>query len=117
MKDIAEKLQISSASVSLFVRKLEKIHKIIVVKRKGVILTTEGEKDAEQIANKHQLIECFLVEILRINQEKAYLQSHTLEHVMQPEIIHKLHTLITSIRGQCTPENCHYKQLCKLSDK
>ena len=114
IKNIAEKLQISSSSVSIFVRKLEKIHKIIIIERKGVILTTEGVKDAELIVNKQQLIECFLIEILKLDQESAHLQSHSLEHVMQPATINKLHMLITSIRGQCTLGTCRYKHLCEL---
>lgn len=113
IKDIAEKLSISSPSVSEFVRKLEKANKVVVVERKGVVLTSEGIKDAELIINKHQIIECFLVEVLKVDQESAHIQSHDLEHVMQLETISKLYTLITNIRGQCNLETCRYKELCK----
>lgn len=114
IKNIAETLQISCPSVSAFVRKLEKAHKIIIIDREGVVLTTEGIRDAELIANKHQLIECFLIEILKIDPENASLQSHSLEHVMPLSTLYKLHMLITSIRGQCTLENCRYKHICEL---
>ena len=113
IKDIAEKLNISSPSVSEFVRKLEKANKVTVVERKGVVLTADGIREAQLIINKHQIIECFLVEILKIDKEKAHFQSHDLEHVMELETIDKLYSLITSIRGQCNLETCKYKELCK----
>ncbi|MFW9930466.1 MAG: metal-dependent transcriptional regulator [Candidatus Thorarchaeota archaeon] len=109
IKDIAEKLQISSPSVSEYVRKLAKANKLDVIERKGVKLTDEGEKEAVLIINKHRIIECFLSQILKVSN--AHEQSHDLEHVFELETIDKLYQFIKTQRN-CTLENCPHETLC-----
>ena len=111
IKDIAEKLNISSPSVSEYVRKLAKTNKVEVIDRKGVILTEKGEKEAVLIVNKHRIIECFLNQILDVDQKDAHLQSHDLEHVMELETIDKLYNFIKKNKG-CDINNCPFDEIC-----
>ena len=111
IKDIAQRLKISSPSVSEYVRKLAKYNKLDVIDRKGVILTPEGEREAVIIINKHKIIECFLTQVLGIDKKKAHDQTHDLEHVMSLETIEKLYKFITEYRN-CNLKNCPFDSLC-----
>ena len=111
IKDIAEKLNISSPSVSEYVRKLAKTDKVEVIDRKGVILTEKGEKEAILIVNKHRIIECFLNQILEVDLKDAHLQSHDLEHVMELETIDKLFAFIKKNKG-CNLDKCPFDEVC-----
>ncbi|OLS25473.1 MAG: Iron-dependent repressor IdeR [Candidatus Heimdallarchaeota archaeon LC_3] len=110
IKDIAEKLDISSPSVSEYVRKLAKSNKLVVIDRKGVILTEEGEKEALIIINRHKIIYCFLTNILGIEKRPAHSQSHELEHVMELDTIGSLYQFIK--KNVCLQFDCPFDKNC-----
>ena len=111
IKDIAEKLNISSPSVSEYVRKLAKSNKLEVIDRKGVILTSEGEKEAPIIVNKHRIIYCFLINVLGIEKRPAHDQSHDLEHVMELDTIDSLYQFIKK-QKDCDITDCPFDEVC-----
>jgi len=110
IKDIAEKLDISSPSVSEYVRKLAKSNKLVVIDRKGVILTEEGEKEALIIINRHKIIYCFLTNILGIEKRPALSQSHDLEYIMKLDTIDRLYQLLK--KKVCPQFDCPFDKNC-----
>ncbi|MHA1983275.1 MAG: metal-dependent transcriptional regulator [Candidatus Hodarchaeales archaeon] len=111
IKDIAEKLNISSPSVSEYVRKLAKTNKLEVIDRKGVVLTEQGEKEALIIVNKHRIIYCFLTNVLGLEKRSAHNQSHDLEHVMELDTIDNLYQFIKK-QKDCDLVDCPFDEIC-----
>src|SRR3972149_9725331 len=102
IKDIAEKLNISSPSVSEYVRKLAMTNKLEVIDRKGVIFTREGEREAKLVINKHRIVECFLKNCLGMEEKISCNQSHEMEHVLELETVDKLYTFLRgTMGGEC----------------
>jgi len=87
---LAEKLSILPVSTNQMIRKLEETGLVKYLPYKGVQLTDEGRKIANQIQRHHDLWEIFLVDCLKFPIETAYSLACSLEHVMSNEEIEHL---------------------------
>lgn len=83
---LAEFLQISAASVSEMVHRLEREGLLAVDDRKSVRLTAAGRRIAERIARRHRLAERFLVDMLGYAWWKTHEEAERIEHVMTDEM-------------------------------
>ncbi len=79
-KDLASSLQISSASVTEMLSKLEKEHIVIYVPYKGSCLSEEGIKIANSLIRSHRLWEVFLMKHLGYGWEEIHEIAERLEH-------------------------------------
>jgi len=94
--EIAQKLNISRASVSSMVKKLAKEGYIIAGKYSKIFLTEFGKKEARKLMHKHRVIEVFLVDVLGHNVDKVHEEAHKLEHAFSDESIEKLDSLLNN---------------------
>lgn len=69
--DIATTLGYSKASVNKAIKLLKEMNMINYESYGDVQLTKEGEKQAKNIVNKHNILKAFLIEVLNVNQETA----------------------------------------------
>jgi len=97
VSQIAANLSITRASVSRMIKELEQ-EGLIKHKRYGsVLLTIEGLKIAETIANRNQLIQDFLVHVLGLDHEIAIKEAckieHTISHITTMRLADYLQTL------------------------
>lgn len=85
--DIAEKMAISKASVSLAMKKLSKQGLVRRDAERHVYLTKDGKHVAVRILDKYELIWQFLVEILDVDSEVANHDACAMEHVISVDTL------------------------------
>lgn len=86
-KQIAERLEITPASVTGMIKKLAYTKPPLVEYRKhqGVILTNAGEQVALETIRHHRLLEMFLHQMLGYEWEDVHAEADKLEHVISEE--------------------------------
>jgi len=87
---IAESLNNNPASVVDMIRKLTEKQLIAYDKKKGVELTTQGEKDATLIVRRHRLWEVFLLEKLGYHWDEIHDIAEELEHIKDDTLADRL---------------------------
>lgn len=88
-KNLAEYLNISPASVSEMIRKLEK-EGYLIINKKEVTLTERGEIKAKGVIRRHRVWEVFLADKLGYSLEEIHDEAEILEHVMSEKLLRKL---------------------------
>jgi DtxR family Mn-dependent transcriptional regulator len=83
---IAERLEVSPASASAMVKRLESMG---LAKREpyhGVRLTRAGERVALEVLRHHRLLELYLAEALGMSWDRVHEEAEVLEHAISPEL-------------------------------
>lgn len=85
---IAERMEVTPASVTNMVQKLASTEPPLLDYRKhrGVKLTPEGEKVALEIIRHHRLLEMFLHQALGYSWDEVHDEADRLEHVISEEL-------------------------------
>lgn len=85
--ELARKLNISRASVSEALSKL--VSKgLITYESYGVItLTQKGEKEAEKVYSKHNILKNFFEQVLEIEPQEAAENACKIEHIVSDNLI------------------------------
>ncbi|HEX3034333.1 MAG TPA: metal-dependent transcriptional regulator [Thermodesulfobacteriota bacterium] len=87
---IAERLELSNATVTAMVKKLAEKKFLKHVSYHGVVLTGKGEKTALDVIRRHRLVELFLKEVLGLPWDKVHAEAEKLEHVMSDELLDRI---------------------------
>ncbi len=87
---IAERLQISQASVTGMIKKLSDLRLISHKPYHGVELTQTGRKIALEIIRHHRLLELYLAEALGYSWDQVHDEAEKLEHVISEEFEDKM---------------------------
>ncbi|MCU4718863.1 metal-dependent transcriptional regulator [Halapricum hydrolyticum] len=87
--ELAERLDVSPPSVTEMFGRLEEAGLLEYEKRRGAVLTDDGESRARRLLRKHCRIERFLVEHLGV-EEGFHEEACRLEHVMSDDIAERL---------------------------
>lgn len=84
---LAERLEVTPASVSGMIKKLAETDPPLVdyEKHRGVVLTPQGEKVALEIIRHHRLLELYLHQMLGYSWDKVHDEADRLEHVISEE--------------------------------
>lgn len=97
--DIAGRLQISKASVTNMVQRLDAEGLLKYEKFRGLVLTTAGEALAQNITHRHQLLTDFL-KLLGLDDEVIYHDVEGMEHHISPPTLRAIEALTRHLRGQ-----------------
>ena len=90
VKDISDFLEVKKSSVNSAINELAD-KKLIDHEHYGYIdLTPEGEKLAQEIQNRHDILHQFLVEVLGVEKKVANEEACQMEHVISADTIKKL---------------------------
>lgn len=89
-KKIAEILNVSAASVSEMLRKLEADKYIYYTPYKEIRLTQEGLEIAQKLVRKHRLWEVFLTKMLGCSWSDVHDQAEKLEHMTSDVLYERL---------------------------
>ena len=89
-KDVAERLSISSASVSNMFMRLQKMGLTEYEPYQGASLTEAGRVEALRLLRRHRLIETFLLERLGYPWEAVHEEAESLEHSVSDEFTERL---------------------------
>ena len=83
---LAERLELTSGSVSGMLKKLGELALISHVPYRGVRLTPEGRRVALEVIRHHRLLELYLAEALHMPWDRVHDEAEVLEHVLSDEL-------------------------------
>ena len=87
--DVSHKLNVSRASVTEALQKLEQLGLINYGHYGAISLTDDGEKKAKEIIEKHETLTMFFRDILKIEHKLAEETACKIEHVISKRILNK----------------------------
>jgi DtxR family transcriptional regulator, manganese transport regulator len=90
--DIAERLNISQASVTNMVQRLDAEGLLKYEKYRGLILTTAGESLAKNITQRHESLTEFF-NLLGLDEKTVYRDVEGMEHHVSPETLNAIRRL------------------------
>jgi DtxR family transcriptional regulator, Mn-dependent transcriptional regulator len=83
---LAERLDVSPASASAMVKRLESMGLVEREPYHGVQLTRAGERVALEVLRHHRLLELYLAEALGMSWDRVHEEAEVLEHAISPEL-------------------------------
>lgn len=83
---LAERLEVSAASASAMVKRLEALGLVSRRPYHGVELTAGGERVALEVIRHHRLLELYLAEALGMSWDRVHEEAEVLEHAISPEL-------------------------------
>jgi DtxR family Mn-dependent transcriptional regulator len=93
-RDLAQRLGISSPSVSEMVTRLTAQGLVEHDRYRGQQLTREGRKVALELVRHHRLLEMFLVQVLGYSWDEVHDEAERLEHVMSERMEQRIFDLL-----------------------
>lgn len=97
--DIAQSLEISQASVTNMIQRLDAEGLLKYEKYRGLVLTTAGETLAKNITRRHQLLTDFL-KLLGIDDDVIYHDVEGMEHHISPPTLRAIEALTAQLERQ-----------------
>jgi Mn-dependent DtxR family transcriptional regulator len=97
--DIAQRLDISQASVTNMVQRLDAEGLLRYEKYRGLVLTTAGEELARNITRRHQLLTDFL-KLLGVDDQTIYHDVEGMEHHISPPTLRAIEALTAALQRQ-----------------
>jgi DtxR family Mn-dependent transcriptional regulator len=88
--EIAQRLELSPASVSGMVKRLSEHGLLEHVPYKGVQLTADGRRAALRMLRRHRLIEAYLVAFLGYTWDTVHDEAERLEHAVSDTLVERL---------------------------
>jgi DtxR family Mn-dependent transcriptional regulator len=88
--DLAVKLGVAKASVSQAVSNLINLELVIQERYGPIILTDKGYEQARRIQRRHQVLRCFLINVLNVEEGVAERDACLMEHAISPITMEKL---------------------------
>ena len=83
---LAQRLDVTPASASGMVRKLDELGLVTHERYRGVRLTERGTRLALEMVRHHRLLELFLAESLGVPWDRVHQEAEVLEHVLSEEL-------------------------------
>ncbi len=97
--DIAQRLDISQASVTNMVQRLDAEGLLKYEKYRGLVLTASGEALAQSITRRHQLLSDFL-KLLGLDDDTIFHDVEGMEHHISPATLRAIEALTTHLQRQ-----------------
>ena len=95
--DIATSLNISQASVSNMIQRLDGEGLLKYEKYRGLVLTSAGETLARNIARRHELLTDFLT-LLRLDKQVIHHDVEGMEHHISPPTLRAIEALTAQLK-------------------
>ena len=119
-RDIAEQLSVSRASVTGALRVLKKNGLCNYKPYNYISLTETGRTAAAEIAQKHDILKSFFIDVLSVKSDVAQKAACKAEHALGQEIIAKLLSFIEFVGHNNKNGNdiiAEFKKFCRNSKK
>jgi len=128
-RELAQRLGISSPSVSEMVTRLSAQGLVEHDRYRGQQLTKEGRKVALELVRHHRLLEMFLVQVLGYSWDEVHDEAERLEHVISERMEQRIFDLlgrpeldphghaIPTITGRVRPVSHRPLSECKAGEK
>ena len=92
--EIAQRLELSPASVSGMVKRLSEQGLLEHIPYKGVQLTPDGRRAALRMLRRHRLIEAYLVAFLGYTWDTVHDEAERLEHAVSDTLVDRMATVL-----------------------
>lgn len=92
--NIADSLDVSSASATNMVKRLSKMGMVDYESYKGASLTNSGKKIALEIIRHHRLLELYLLEVMGYSWDEVHDEAEKLEHHISERFEDKIAQLL-----------------------
>jgi DtxR family Mn-dependent transcriptional regulator len=128
-RDLAQRLGISSPSVSEMVTRLTAQGLVEHDRYRGQQLTREGRKVALELVRHHRLLEMFLVQVLGYSWDEVHDEAERLEHVISERMEQRIFDLlgrpeldphghaIPTLTGKVRPVSNRPLSECRVGEK
>jgi DtxR family Mn-dependent transcriptional regulator len=93
-KEVADRLSVSSASVTNMFGRLQEMGLVRYERYRGASLTRRGLVEALRLVRRHRLIETFLLEHLGYSWQDVHEEAERLEHVVSDRFTERLAKLL-----------------------
>jgi DtxR family transcriptional regulator, Mn-dependent transcriptional regulator len=87
---LAEFLHISSAAVSMALKRLQNRKHVKISRKHSIHLTADGFRVASSLVRRHRLVERLLTDMLHMPWEQVHDEAEKLEHAISPALERKL---------------------------
>lgn len=104
-KSIAEKLQISLSAVNTALKELSSRGFIVCTPQKSVELTHSGAEKAAIIRRRHQTLQKFFMQLLKLPQTEADQAACQIEHVFREPLVSRLVALTDAVGSRSDCQN------------
>ena len=91
---LAERMNLTAASVNEMVRRLEEQHLVSYTPYRGVLLSQEGLCQAQSVLRRHRLWERFLTDMLGLSWDVVHEEACRLEHAASEKVTERLAKLL-----------------------
>jgi DtxR family Mn-dependent transcriptional regulator len=99
VRDLADGLGVSPATVSTVLKKLERLRLVDHERYGGVVLTPAGQRVAECVVRRFETLRDMLVEVLGVDPEVARVDACMMEHAVSPQTVGRMHALLEAVRA------------------
>jgi DtxR family Mn-dependent transcriptional regulator len=83
---LAERLDVSPASASAMLKRLDTMGLVVHAPYRGTELTETGARVALEVIRHHRLLEAYLAEALGMPWDRVHAEAEVLEHAISPEL-------------------------------
>jgi DtxR family Mn-dependent transcriptional regulator len=99
VRDLANGLKVSPATVSGVLKKLERLH-LVDHERYGIVaLTAVGSRVAECVLRRYETVRDVLVEVFGVDPETAAVDACMMEHGVSPATVRRMKLLLEQTRS------------------
>jgi DtxR family transcriptional regulator, Mn-dependent transcriptional regulator len=92
--DLAEELGVTAGTITTMIRGLDDKGLVNYQARSGVKLTPKGRREALRVLRRHRLIECFLVDIMKMDWSEVHEDAEALEHVVSDRFLDRMDEML-----------------------
>ncbi|MGN1125770.1 MAG: metal-dependent transcriptional regulator [Candidatus Gastranaerophilaceae bacterium] len=94
--DIAKKFDISRASVTEALQRLEQKGYISYGRYQPILLTDKGTNLAKEIIYKHETLQKFFISVLNLSEEEAEINACRIEHIITTTAFERIKEYVIS---------------------
>jgi Mn-dependent DtxR family transcriptional regulator len=94
LTDIANRLDVSKASVCAAMAKLEARGFVVRGAGRLIALTPDGAREAKRVLDNFTVVHLFLTRKLNVDSHTALMDAGALEHVVSEQTVHALRSLL-----------------------
>ncbi len=99
VRDMAKGLGVTASTISAVLKKLEHAGLVIHDRYGAVKLTSAGNRVAECVVRRYEVIKSLLVEVLGLDVEAAEVDACMMEHAVSPATVNRMESLLQLVRN------------------
>lgn len=93
-RSLARRLDVSAASATNMLKKLDSLGLVEHVPYRGAMLTARGRRIALEVVRHHRLLETYLAEVLGLPWDEVHDEAEVLEHVLSEKLEDRIAALL-----------------------